>query len=124
MQSEALLQDKTPDWKNHNNHQRSSSPGAASRWLKAEAVFVVRQQVLRWSQQEKKKNRKQEEELGDWLTFPARAEEGGLGAVVQMAFDVCDGLDEPPCGRPRFHPKGRGHRAERRHLAGSPERGF
>lgn len=72
--------------------------------------------------QQEKRNRKREEELGDWLTFPVHAVAVGLAAVAPTASGVCDERGEPPGGRPHFHPMGTGHRAERRHQAGSPER--
>lgn len=73
-----------------------------------------------WLQQEK--NRKREEERGDWLTFPAHAVVVDLEAVSPMASGACDGCVEPPGGRRRFHPMGTGNRVERRCPAGSPER--
>lgn len=92
----------------------------ASHRLKAAAVSIVRQQVAPWLPQEKK-NRKREE-LGDWLTFPVRAEVVDPEVAVLMVSDACDEHDEPPGGCPHFHPMGRGHRAERRCLVGSPGR--
>lgn len=74
-----------------------------------------------WSQEEKKKNRKREEELGDWLTFPVRVVVVGLEAGALMASGVCDEHGGPLGGRPRSRPMGRGHRAERRRPVGSPE---
>ncbi len=122
MQSEASLRWKTPDWKNNNNQRTSNaSHRIASRRPKAEAVSFVRQQVALWSQQEKKKNRKREEELGDWLTFPVRAAAVCPVAVAPMASGACDEHGEPPGGRPHSHPMGTGHRAERRCPVGSPE---
>lgn len=67
------------------------------------------------------KNRKQEE-LDDWLTFPARAVVVDPEAVVLMGSGACGECGELPDGCPRFHPMGRASRAERRCPAGSPER--
>lgn len=92
----------------------------ASHRLKAAAVSIVRQQVALWWPQEKK-NRKREE-LGDWLTFPVRAEVVDPEAAVLMVSDACGEHGEPPGGCPHFHPMGTGHRVERRCLVGSPER--
>lgn len=127
MQSEASLRWKIPDWKNNNNQRTSNashriaSPGIASRQLKAAAVSFVRQQVALWSQQEKKKNRKREEELGDWLTFPVRAAAVCPVAAAPMVSDACDVHGELPGGRPHSRPMGTGHRAERQCPVGSPE---
>lgn len=74
-----------------------------------------------WSQQ-KKKNRKREEELDDWLTFPVHAVAVGHEAAAPTASAAYDEYGEPPDACPRSHPMGTGRRAERRHPAGSPEK--
>lgn len=89
----------------------------ASRQLTA--VPEVRRQAAPRSQQEKNGNR--EEELGDWLTFPAPAVAVGLEAAALMASGACDERGEPPGGHPHFRLTGRGRTAGRRRPAGSPE---
>lgn len=120
MQSEASLRE-APDWKNNNQRTSNASHGKASRQLRAAAVSVVQHQVAPWSQQ-KKKNRKREEELDDWLTFPVHVVVVGPEAAAPMVSDVCDECGEPPGECPRSHPMETGHRAEHQCPAGSPER--
>lgn len=74
-----------------------------------------------WSQQEKK-NRKREEELGDWLTFPVRAAAVDPAAAALTASDACDEHAEPLGECPPSRPMETGHRAERQCPVGSPER--
>lgn len=110
---------KIRGWKNnHNQTTSNASHRMASHQLNAEAIPIIRQQVAPWSMQEK--NRKQEE-LDDWLTFPARAVVVDPEAVVLMVSGACGECGELPDGCPRFHPMGRASRAERRCPAGSPE---
>lgn len=72
--------------------------------------------------QQEKKNRKREEELGDWLTFPVLVVAVGLEAAAPTASGACDELGEPPGGRPHSRPMGTVHRAERRCPVESPGR--
>ncbi len=108
--------------KQHNQRTSNASQGIASHRLKAAAVSVVWQQVAPLSQQEKKKNRKREEELDDWLTFPVHAVAVDPEAVALTASDACDEHGEPLGECPPFRPMETGHRAERRYLVGSPKR--
>lgn len=85
----------------------------------ATAVSMVRQQVAPWSQQDKEN--KQEEELGDWLTFPGRGVVAGREGAAPMVSCVYGAHGAPPGEHPHSHPMGRGHRVEHQCPAGSPK---
>lgn len=119
-QSEESLWRKIQGWKNtHNQNTSNASHRMASQQLNAEAISIVRQQMAPWLMREK--NRKQEE-LDDWLTFPARAVAVDPEAAVLTVSCACDEYVELPDGCPHFHPTGTTNRAELRYLAGSPNR--
>lgn len=61
-----------------------------------------------------------EEELGDWLTFPARVAAVGPEVAALTASGACGERIEPLGGRPHSRPMGTGRRAERQLLVGSP----